>query len=150
MVCTLSNPLFFYCFHLAGPSAPTGLTATSITDSSVSLTWTAPASNGGRNDGIVYVILYKLSTDQVFVEYPPTSTINETSVTISELLPNTSYTFAVVAENKVTNELPDVFTLANATTRTSSEVIVTTNASGKLHPHAVFIYVCIHQMEYTN
>ena len=114
---------------LDGPSAPTGLTSTSPTDTTVSLSWEVPASNGGRTDGVSYTIRFKtLGTD--FQDYNPSSIITSTSADISGLSPVTTYTFVVVANNKVTKEFPNEFPPA---LHTSAELTVTTKSSRELH-----------------
>lgn len=80
------------------PGLPTGLTAT-IGDGSVSLAWSAPASDGGSSV-TDYVIEMKLSTDSSW------TTVNDgvrtlPSATISSLTNTASYDFRVAAVNAV-------------------------------------------------
>ena len=135
---------------LAGPAAPTGLRATFVTHNSVSLTWTEPEFNGGRNDGIFYVIRYKVSTARKFMEYPISSTISVPGATVQNLFPMTSYTFVVVAGNEVTRAYPDVFTFSNAVLRTSREVTVTIPKLSELHLMIVLIYTYADQVTHTH
>ena len=119
----------YMLISLAGPDAPSGLTSTSLTDTTVSLSWEEPASNGGRTDGVEYTIRFKtLGMD--FQDYNPPSIITSTSADVSGLSPVTTYTFVVIADNKVTKEFPHEFPPAP---RTSAELIVTTKSSCELH-----------------
>jgi parallel beta-helix repeat protein len=74
------------------PGVPTGLTATSG-DAQVSLSWTAPTSDG--NASIVYYIVYQNGIDVV---HPATN-----STTITGLTNGQSYAFTVAAHNSVGN-----------------------------------------------
>ncbi len=69
------------------PGTPTDLTATSG-DTSVDLSWTAPASNGGAT--VTYTVTYGAST---------VTGITSTSTTITGLTNGTSYSFTVTAVN---------------------------------------------------
>lgn len=89
------------------PNAPTGLTHTSKTPTSVTLSWTAPTDNGGLAiNG--YRILY--SSDggtnwNVFgssTSGSPSGTTG-TTATVTGLLPNVSYQFKVAALNQVSD-----------------------------------------------
>jgi chitinase len=86
------------------PSAPTGLTVTGTTSSSVSLSWTAPS---GTVSGY-YV--YENGTD--------VATVTGTSDTVTGLAASTAYTFAVAAYNSA------------GTSAQSGGVNATTSASG--------------------
>ena len=66
------------------PGAPTGLTATGVTSSSVSLSWTAPSGASGYD-------VYENGTQ--------VSSVTGTSATISGLAASTAYTFTVAAFN---------------------------------------------------
>lgn len=85
------------------PGAPTGLTATSVTSSSVSLSWTAPS---GTVSGY-YV--YRNGTE--------VTSVTGTTATVTGLTASTSYTFSVAAFNSA------------GTSGQSSSVSVTTSAS---------------------
>jgi len=86
------------------PAAPTGLTATGITASSVSLSWTAPSGTvTGYN-------VYENSTE--------VTTVTGTSTTVSGLSASTTYTFTVAAYNSV------------GVSSQSSSVQATTSSSG--------------------
>ena len=69
------------------PSAPTGLTVTGTTSSSVSLSWTAPSGT------VTGYYVYKNGTE--------TQTASGTSATVTGLSASTSYTFTVAAYNSV-------------------------------------------------
>jgi len=74
------------------PTAPTGLTASDITDTSVLLSWNASSDNIG-------VTGYDIYQDSTVI-----TTITGTSATISELTPNTSYMFSIKAKDAAGNE----------------------------------------------
>jgi hypothetical protein len=67
------------------PSAPTGLTVTGLTSSSVSLSWTAPSGT------VTGYYVYKNGSQ--------TSTVTGTSATVSGLAAKTTYKFTVAAYN---------------------------------------------------
>ena len=67
------------------PSAPSNLTTTNITSSSVSLRWTASTDDVG-------VVVY-----QVLLNGNPASTVASTSATVSGLAAGTTYSFAAKA-----------------------------------------------------
>lgn len=80
------------------PGAPTGLTA-SIGDQFVSLSWTAPADNGG-SPVTDYVVEYKLSADSTW------TTLNDgvrtlPAATITSLTNSSDYDFRVTSVNAV-------------------------------------------------
>ena len=74
------------------PSAPSGLTATATSDSSVSLSWTASTNNVG-------VSRYNIFRDGTLV-----GTSTTTSYTDKGLFSNTKYTYTVTAQDAVGNE----------------------------------------------
>ena len=89
------------------PNAPTGITATSKTPTSITLSWTAPTDDGGMAiNG--YRILYSSnggSSWSVFgsnTQGSPSGTTGNT-VTVTGLTPGTSYLFKVAALNGVTD-----------------------------------------------
>ncbi len=86
------------------PAAPTGLTATGTTSSSVSLSWTAPSGT--------------VTGYYVFENGTETAKVTGTSTTVSGLTASTKYTFAVAAYNSA-GQSPQ-----------SSQVSATTAASG--------------------
>ena len=129
--------LMVFCWFLAGPNKPIGLKSKSYTDTSVSLSWIAPPSDAGRPEHIFYIIRYKIVGCE-FVNHTTSSKITNTSATISGLSPSTTYTFVVVAGNKVTEEFPKAFPLSNAASRTSDEATITTKPSCELHTSAIY------------
>jgi chitinase len=86
------------------PAAPTGLTVTGTTSSSVSLSWTAPSGT--------------VTGYNVFENGSQVASVTSTSDTVTGLAPSTSYTFTVAAYNSV-GQSPR-----------SSQVSATTSASG--------------------
>jgi hypothetical protein len=81
----------------SAPSAPTGVTATAAGPESATVTWTAPANNGGREITAYKVTPYKAGVAQTAVEVAA----GTTSKTISGLAAGSSYTFTVIAINFV-------------------------------------------------
>ncbi|KOX24796.1 fibronectin [Saccharothrix sp. NRRL B-16348] len=74
-----------------GPTAPTGLTATAVTQSSVSLQWSAASDNVG----VTGYDVYNGST--------LATTVEGTTATVDGLTPATEYTFTVVAKDAAGN-----------------------------------------------
>ena len=75
------------------PGAVTGLATGSVTQTSVALTWMAPAAGG---DVTAYDVLYRVTGSGAFSILGSTAA---TSDTPASLYPNTSYDFAVYARN---------------------------------------------------
>ncbi len=88
----------------SAPAAPTGLTATGITSSSVSLSWTAPSGT--------------VSGYYVYENGTRVTSVTSTSTTVTGLAASTAYTFTVSAFNSVGEGLQ------------SAQLHVTTSASG--------------------
>ncbi len=88
------------------PTAPTGLSSPSKSDTSVSLTWNASSDNIG------------VTGYEIFRGTTPCGTTASTSFTCTELSPNTSYSFTVKAMDAAGN-----------VSAPSSALSVTTNAS---------------------
>jgi hypothetical protein len=86
------------------PSAPTNLTATSVTSSSVGLRWTASSDNTG-------VVLYQVFANGTLAAAVPSST----STTVSGLSASTSYSFVVKAVDAMSNVSPASATLSVTT-----------------------------------
>ena len=80
------------------PGAPTGLTATAG-DSTVDLSWTAPASNGGSaiND---YIVQYKLSSSGTWLAFADGAGTG-TTTTVTGLTNGSAYDFRVIAVNSI-------------------------------------------------
>ena len=76
------------------PNAPTGLLASSITSTGLTLSWTAPVGNGGS--AVTSYNIYK-STDNT--TFTVDSSSNTTSKAITGLSVNTTYYFKVTAVN---------------------------------------------------
>jgi len=91
------------------PTAPSGLTSTGKTDTSVSLSWTASTDNIG-------VTAYDVYSGSTIVK-TVTGTPLATSTTITGLSPSTTYTFTVKARDAAGN-----------TSAASNTVSVTTNS----------------------
>ena len=109
--------------YVDAPTKPLNLTA-KATDTSATLSWQPPVSNGGRED-LFYKVKYMSSEEQQLTYYSP---ISGTSFTLTSLTPLTMYTFMVVAENEVSQEFPDQFPESH---RTSSGTFVTTQEGGE-------------------
>jgi hypothetical protein len=77
---------------LAVPGAPTGLTAGTVTATSVALSWTAPTTGGAVSAYLIDDEVSGGSFGQVFSG-------TATSATISGLTPSTAYTFEALASN---------------------------------------------------
>jgi hypothetical protein len=97
------------------PAAPSALTATVLSTTSIRLTWTAPASNGG-NAVRDYRIEY--STDNASTWNTYTDEVSTaTTATLTSLTPVTTYQFRVFAENGV--NAGAVSNIVTATTTTT-------------------------------
>ncbi|MGV0948546.1 endonuclease [Empedobacter falsenii] len=89
------------------PTAPTNLASTTITSSSVSLTWTASTDNVGVNRYDIYV-------DNTY-----NTTVYSSNGTVSGLNPSTTYSFYVVAKDAAGNK-SDNSTAIQVTTKESN------------------------------
>jgi hypothetical protein len=76
------------------PNVPTSLNASSVTSTSLTLSWTTPVANGGSS--ITYYNIYKSTDNSIFTI---DSSSNTTSKAITGLLVNTTYYFKVSAVN---------------------------------------------------
>lgn len=89
------------------PTAPTNLASTTITSSSVSLTWTASTDNVGVNRYDIYV-------DNTY-----NTTVYSNNGTVSGLNPSTTYSFYVVSKDAAGNK-SDNSTAIQVTTKESN------------------------------
>ena len=91
------------------PGAPTNLAST-VLSSSIGLTWSAPASNGGTaiTD---YIVEYQLTTGGTWAVFAD-GTTTSTSATVTGLSNNTSYDFRVRAVNIIGQSVPSSTTTA--------------------------------------
>jgi len=85
------------------PNAPVNLAAT-VESSSVGLSWSAPASDGG-SPITDYIIEYQLTTGGSWSVFADGTSIN-TTATVTGLSDNTSYDFRVSAVNSVGQSIP--------------------------------------------
>ena len=104
------------------PDIPTGLTVTGVTSTTVTVSWTAPTSDGGspitgymiekgEGSGPIQVVTWNTNAPSVF------------TYTYTGLSPNTSYTFDVATVNAIGYSPPS----ARVTTTTSADVTSSTN-----------------------
>ena len=97
-----------YChvlFNLEPPSAPRDM-STSVTSTSISVTWSAPADLGGRSD-LYYQI--EISDPDNLRSYTGTVYLSgsSTSTALTNLRPYTQYCVRVTAHNGVSDQDPD-------------------------------------------
>jgi FtsP/CotA-like multicopper oxidase with cupredoxin domain len=92
-----------YAPRVTPPGAPTGVTGVSATNTSISLSWTPPADNGGAS---VAVYAVRISADNglswlgpVKYTYTPVGNPVATTLTWTGLTPSTPYRFQVSAYN---------------------------------------------------
>ena len=78
------------------PDAPAAPTFTSVTDESLTVSWTAP-STAGRPDITSYDLRYRAGTDSAFTDGP--QDVTDTTATMSGLGPNITYQVQVRATN---------------------------------------------------
>ena len=90
-----------YVLHGAhAPDAPTGVTAESSADgTTITVSWTAPGSNGG-SDITGYEVMYRMTGSDADYE-SMAAAADATSATISDLTAGTGYDIVVVAVNAV-------------------------------------------------
>lgn len=81
---------------VSGPSQPQNLQSSPVNNSQISLSWTAPANNGGS--AITnYIVEYKKSSDATWTTFSSSSSALSASVT--GLMASTTYDFRVRANN---------------------------------------------------
>ena len=114
------------------------------TDTRATLSWALPISDGGRDD-VFYIVMYKSTEEQHFSYYSPSPPITGISVTVTSLVPLTTYTFMLVAENGVTQEFPEHFPESN---RTSSAISATTKEGGKHTVQCSCVHASVTTIEY--
>ena len=115
-----SNILSFKVLTKAGPSSQ--LTATDITTTSATISWTPPSSEGGSPIK-QYIVEKKMSTRSTWMRVTTTKT---TTVTISELNEDTSYDFRVRAETDYgEGENAEITDIKTKTVEVKKEVRVT-------------------------
>ena len=92
-----SAPVFVVTLQ---PAAPTGVAVTTITQTSVTLSWTAPAASPVPIAGY-RIYEYDSNISQMVIRV---DNITGTSATVNGLLPNTTHLFYVVAYDAVFNQ----------------------------------------------
>ncbi|WP_128895307.1 glycosyl hydrolase [Longirhabdus pacifica] len=109
------SPWYAYTFNSGGdgsidnqsPTAPTDVIATNTTSNAVTLQWQASNDNVG------------VTSYEVYEQGNVVATANDTTVKVSNLQPNTTYSFAVIAKDAAGN-----------TSQPSEVIQVTTDVSG--------------------
>ena len=85
------------------PSSVQELQAPDLTNTSITIQWTAPATTGDRSD-LVYQISYRrIGTEQATIK-----NITQTSYQLTGLEPLSEYKITVVSANGITEGLPNV------------------------------------------
>jgi hypothetical protein len=112
------------------PNAPTGLSVSSLTSTSATLTWTKPTDLGGLTVLTGYRILYKESTSLTWISTGKVGSDTTTSRTITGLDPSTEYNFLVAATNAVTDAINTDYTTAEAHTGTNGTELTATTLTG--------------------
>jgi hypothetical protein len=112
------------------PAAPSSLTASSVTNSSVTLSWTKNSDMGGYNLLTGYRILYKRTVDSSWSSTGKFGDNATTSATVSGLLTGTSYDFLVAATNAATDVYNPDYSLSSATVGTNASLTTSTLTGG--------------------
>ena len=88
-----------------------------LTNTSIRILWTAPATTGGRSD-----LEYQISYRRIGSEEVNMRTTTQTSYQLTGLQPLSQYTITVVSANGITKTLPNVeaITLQNRTVTISA------------------------------
>jgi hypothetical protein len=104
------------------PGAPQSLTATA-SNTQASLSWSAPASNGGS--GLTQYLVYDRTTGSPSFGLYATTSPSQTTSTVTSLTNNTSYDFEVLAQNGIGTSSPS--NIATATPYTYNTATSTTS-----------------------
>ena len=113
-------------YTVTAPSAPTGMAATVISVNEVDLAWTdtAPSTDNAGEAGS-YIVLEKIGSGS----YNAIDTIHSNTIDsyqVTNLTPNTSYTFEVEANNTAGTSSPD----ASSAVTTQNNAVPTGVVSG--------------------
>lgn len=92
------------CSVTEPPSAVRELRVENLSADSVTLTWQTPAYNGNRDDLFYTVKCERCSTSVTFA--PGKTNLKTNTVTLTNLLPKSSYAVEVIAENGVSGVAP--------------------------------------------
>lgn len=103
------------------PNAPTGLSATTTGQNSVSLSWSSVGASGVATAADGYKVQYKQSSSSTWIDFTSTTS---TSSSVSGLSAGTSYDFRVAAYDTTISN-----TVSNATGPWSSTASATTTSS---------------------
>jgi len=110
------------------PNQPTSVASSSVTRTGLTLSWTAPTSNGGAAiNG--YRILYKASSSPTWLVAVADTGSATTSSAITGLTAGTSYDFRVAALNAVTDAHNGTYTSTGAHTGTNSTTFTVSTAA---------------------
>lgn len=112
------------------PNAPTGVSSTAQSTSSVTLTWTKPTDVGGFTFLSGYRILYKKSSDSVWLTTGKVGNNATLSYEVTGLEPGTAYDFRVAATNAATDDLNADYSAISAHTGSNSSQVSATTLSG--------------------
>lgn len=96
--------LFFYIILIDVPDVPEKPEPSSLTETSVTLTWTPPASDGGSQ--ITGYIVEKKEDFMTRWVNATRDAIHKTALTLNDLKEGSEYTFRVIAENKAGQSKP--------------------------------------------
>lgn len=88
------SPILTYAPAAVIPGAPTALTVSGSTATSISLSWTAPSTGSTPSS---YVVQYRVSPSGTWTTWSPAPSTN--SVTVTGLTTGTAYDFQVAATN---------------------------------------------------
>lgn len=137
--------------HPHKPGMPTGVEAESSADGTMlTVSWTAPADNGGSAI-TSYKVMYKMTdSDEDYMSMDAAA--GATMATISGLSPDTSYDVAVVAVNKIgdsdmgtgdgmTNNVPGMLTMVDAEADSRFQITVEWDAPADNGGSAITSYI---------